>query len=83
MKSDIKSSSLNKEGRDRVEWAYRDMPVLDEINKVFMQKKPLKNIFGDINKISNKLKLNINDRPQNLTAHTYFQICKEYENLFF
>ncbi len=48
-----------------------------------MIKKPLKNIFGDINKISNKLKLNINDRPQNLTAHTYFQICKEYENLFF
>ena len=44
MKSDIKSSSLNKEGRDRVEWAYRDMPVLHEINKMFMQKKPLKNI---------------------------------------
>ncbi|MEE2974856.1 MAG: adenosylhomocysteinase [Thermodesulfobacteriota bacterium] len=44
MKSDIKSASLNKQGRDRVEWAYRDMPVLQEINKVFAKKKPLKNI---------------------------------------
>ena len=30
--SDIKDSKLNKQGRDRVEWAYKDMPVLQEIN---------------------------------------------------
>ena len=48
-----------------------------------MIKKPLKTIFNNIDKISNKLKINTNERPQNLSPNLYFQICKEYEDLFF
>ena len=48
-----------------------------------MIKKPLKTIFNNIDKISNKLKINTNERPQNLSPYVYFQICKEYEDLFF
>ena len=48
-----------------------------------MIKKPLKTIFNNIDKISNKLKINTNERPQNLSPNVYFQICKEYEDLFF
>ena len=31
--ADVKDLKLSKQGRDRVEWAYQDMPVLQEINK--------------------------------------------------
>ena len=48
-----------------------------------MIKKPLKAIFNNIGKISNKLKIDITERPQNLPPDTYFKICKEYENLLF
>jgi adenosylhomocysteinase len=44
MKSDVKNLLLNTKGRDRVEWAYRDMPVLQEVNSVLSRNKPLKNI---------------------------------------
>ena len=62
---------------------------LEHVTNVFfnqrrkMIKKPLKTIFGNISEISNKLKININERPQNLSPDIYFQICKEYENLVF
>ena len=44
MDYDVKDLKLNKTGRDRVEWAYKDMPVLQEINKNLSKKKPLKGI---------------------------------------
>ena len=44
MKYDVKDLKLNKIGRDRVEWAYKDMPVLQEINKTLIKTKPFKNI---------------------------------------
>ena len=44
MKYDVRNLNLNKTGRDRVEWAYRDMPVLKAIESSFSKKKPLKNI---------------------------------------
>ena len=44
MKSDVKDLSLSKQGRDRVEWAYRDMPVLETINASMSKSKPLKKI---------------------------------------
>ena len=46
-----------------------------------MIKNPLRQIFQDPEKIANKLKLNINLRPQNLSPENYFDITKEYENL--
>ena len=46
-----------------------------------MVKKPLSVIFKNIDEISKKLKININDRPQNLTLLKYLEICREYEKL--
>ena len=48
-----------------------------------MVKKPLRKIFGNIKEISEKLKINISERPQKLSPNMYFKICKEYENLLF
>ena len=46
-----------------------------------MIKKPIGKIFKNNIEICNKLNLNENYRPQNLTPDTYYKICKEYENL--
>ena len=60
---------------------------LEHITNVFfnqrrkMIKKPLNIIFKNISEISNRLNININDRPQNLSTLKYFEICKEFENL--
>jgi len=60
---------------------------LEHITNIFfnqrrkMIKKPLNIIFKNVNEISKKLNININDRPQNLSSLKYFEICKEYENL--
>ncbi|MEW6557959.1 MAG: adenosylhomocysteinase [Elusimicrobiota bacterium] len=43
MNYDIKSLKLAKIGRNRIEWAERDMPVLRLIRKRFAKVKPLKN----------------------------------------
>tara|TARA_B100001175_G_scaffold281176_1_gene259378 strand:+ start:129 stop:923 length:795 start_codon:yes stop_codon:yes gene_type:complete len=60
---------------------------LEHITNIFfnqrrkMIKKPLNIIFKNVNEISRKLNININDRPQNLSSLKYFEICKEYESL--
>ena len=60
---------------------------LEKITKVFfnqrrkMIKKPLKQIFGEPDIILEKLKIDINLRPQNLSPLNYFEIAKEYEDL--
>ena len=60
---------------------------LEHITNIFfnqrrkMIKKPLNIIFKNINEISKKLNININDRPQNLSSLKYLEICKEFENL--
>ena len=60
---------------------------LEYITNVFfnqrrkMIKKPLNILFKDADHVSKKLKININQRPQNLSPIIYFQLCKEYENL--
>ena len=48
-----------------------------------MIKKPLNIIFKNVDEISKKLNININDRPQNLPSLKYFEICREYENYRF
>ena len=48
-----------------------------------MVKHPLKILFKNSEKISKKLNININDRPQNLSPLKYLELCKEYENLTF
>ena len=60
---------------------------LEHITNIFfnqrrkMIKKPLNIIFKNVNEISKKLDININDRPQNLSSLKYLEICKEFENL--
>tara|TARA_Y100001970_G_scaffold17655_1_gene19832 strand:+ start:4775 stop:5569 length:795 start_codon:yes stop_codon:yes gene_type:complete len=60
---------------------------LEYITNVFfnqrrkMIKKPISLIFKNANDLSNKLNINLEDRPQNLPPKKYFQICEEYERL--
>ena len=60
---------------------------LEKITRVFfnqrrkMIKNPLKQIFKNPYIIVQKLKLDTNLRPQNLSPLNYFEITKEYENL--
>ncbi len=42
--SDIKDISLHKEGRKKIEWASKDMPVLKLIGERFEKEKPFKGI---------------------------------------
>jgi adenosylhomocysteinase len=44
MKYDIKDIRLAKQGRLKIEWAGKDMPVLDTIRERFNKEKPLRNI---------------------------------------
>ena len=47
-----------------------------------MLKKPFNQLFNGDKKIIDKLKIDLNLRPQNLTPLDYFLITREYENLF-
>ncbi len=42
--SDVKDPSLAEAGRQRIEWAYREMPVVKLIRERFAKEKPLKGI---------------------------------------
>ena len=60
---------------------------LELITRIFfnqrrkMIKKPFNQIFNGNLEIANKLKIDLNLRPQNLDHETYYKITKEYENL--
>ena len=60
---------------------------LEKITRIFfnhrrkMIKKPFNQIFNGNDEIINKLKINLNLRPQNLDLTTYYNLTKEYENL--
>jgi len=41
---DIKDPSLAEAGRERIEWAYREMPVIKLIRERFAKEKPLKGV---------------------------------------
>ena len=46
-----------------------------------MIKNPLKQLFKNTNEISDKLKIDLNLRPQNLSLLQYYEIISEYEKL--
>ena len=46
-----------------------------------MLKKPYNQLFNGNLKILDKLKINLNLRPQNLDFNTYYQLTYEYEKL--
>ena len=60
---------------------------LEKITRIFlnqrrkMLKKPYNQIFNGNKKILDKLKIDLNLRPQNLSIDTYCKLAHEYENL--
>jgi len=60
---------------------------LENLTRVFfmyrrkMLKKPYNQLFNGNLQIADKLKINLNLRPQNLNLETYYKLAKEYENL--
>ena len=60
---------------------------LEKVTRIFfshrrkMLKKPFNQLFNGDQKILDKLKIDLNLRPQNLDFETYYQLTSEYENL--
>ena len=60
---------------------------LEKITRIFfshrrkMLKKPFNQLFNGDHRILEKLKIDLNLRPQNLDFDTYYQLIAEYENL--
>ena len=60
---------------------------LEKITRVFfnqrrkMLKKPFNQLFNGNQKVLDKLKINLNLRPQNLSLDTYYKLASEYEKL--
>jgi len=60
---------------------------LEKLTRIFfmhrrkMLKKPYKILFDDNLEVANKLKINLNLRPQNLNFETYYKLVEEYESL--
>ena len=81
----IKSTILLIEPKSKF-YKIKNPKNLEYLTRIFfnqkrkMIKKPLKILFKDINYISKKFELDLNQRPQNLSPLTYFNLCEEYEN---
>ena len=64
-----------------------DPSNLEKITRIFfnqrrkMLKKPFNQLFNGNKNILNKLKIDLNLRPQNLNLETYYKLVCEYENL--
>ena len=65
----------------------KDPKNLEKVTRIFfshrrkMLKKPFNQLFNGDQKVLNKLKIDLNLRPQNLDFDTYYQLTSEYENL--
>ena len=65
----------------------KDPKNLERITRIFfsqrrkMLKKPFNQLFNGNKKVLEKLKINLNLRPQNLNIETYYKLTNEYENL--
>ena len=65
----------------------KDPRNLEKITRVFfnhrrkMLKKPFNQIFNGNRKVLNKLKIDLNLRPQNLNYDMYYKLTSEYEKL--
>jgi len=46
-----------------------------------MLKKPFNQLFNGNQNVLDKLKINLNLRPQNLELETYYKLALEYEKL--
>ena len=65
----------------------KDPKNLEKITRIFfshrrkMLKKPFNQLFNGDQKILDKLKIDLNLRPQNLNFEIYYKLTSEYENL--
>jgi 16S rRNA (adenine1518-N6/adenine1519-N6)-dimethyltransferase len=64
-----------------------DPKNLEKVTRIFfnqrrkMIKKPFNQLFNGDQKILDKLKIDLNLRPQNLDFNTYYHLTSLYENL--
>ena len=60
---------------------------LEKVTRIFfnqrrkMLKKPFNQLFNGDQKVLDRLKIDLNLRPQNLNLDTYYKLAYEYENL--
>jgi 16S rRNA (adenine1518-N6/adenine1519-N6)-dimethyltransferase len=65
----------------------KDPKNLEKITRIFfshrrkMLRKPFNQLFNGDQKVLDKLKINLNLRPQNLDFDTYYKLTSEYESL--
>ena len=65
----------------------KDPKNLEKITRIFfnqrrkMLKKPFNQLFNGDQRVLDKLKINLNLRPQNLNLDTYYKLALEYEKL--
>ena len=65
----------------------KDPKNLEKVTRIFfsqrrkMLKKPFNQLFNGNKEISDKLKIDLNLRPQNLDFSTYYKLTSEYEKL--
>jgi 16S rRNA (adenine1518-N6/adenine1519-N6)-dimethyltransferase len=65
----------------------KDPKNLEKVTRIFfshrrkMLKRPFNQLFNGNQKILDKLKIDLNLRPQNLDFETYYRLTSEYENL--
>ncbi len=65
----------------------KDPKNLEKITRIFfnqrrkMLKKPFNQLFNGDKRVLDKLNIDLNLRPQNLTLDTYYKLTSEYENL--
>ena len=85
-KPKVDSSLLLFTPKDKI-FKIGDPKNLEKVTRVFfshrrkMLKKPFNKLFNGDQKILDKLKIDLNLRPQNLDFETYYQLTSEYENL--
>ena len=94
---DIKASSFNPKPKvestvlffepKKKYFKFKNPKNLEKITRVFfnhrrkMLKKPFNQIFNGNKDVLNKLKIDLNLRPQNLNIETYYELTSEYEKL--
>ena len=85
-KPKVDSSLLLFSPKDKI-FKIKDPKNLEIVTRVFfshrrkMLKKPFNQLFNGDQKILDKLKIDLNLRPQNLDFETYYKLTNEYENL--
>jgi len=68
-------------------YKFQDSKNLEKVTRIFfmhkrkMIKKPYNQIFNGKIHVAEKLKIDLNLRPQNLNFETYYNLTREYENL--